>query len=145
FASAAQPQTPLPSANIPKYVTSLRVFAGNRVTSTSFTTRMREFQQIVLPPSMYPNGFHRGTWVWGYQVDSRPATWPGFTVVARRGDPTTVTYVNQLPFSARSSNLEKLLTVDQTLHWADPLNAGNSFKAFGGPVPGVVHLHGAEV
>jgi FtsP/CotA-like multicopper oxidase with cupredoxin domain len=145
FASVSSPQTPLPSANIPKYVTALRTFAGQRVTSTSITTRMQEFQQLVLPPSLYPSGFRNGTWLWGYQVDSRPASWPGFTVEAMRGAPTNITYVNNLPFAANRSHLEPLLTVDQTLHWADPLNAGNSFKAYTGPVPGVVHLHGAEV
>ncbi|HXM54153.1 MAG TPA: multicopper oxidase domain-containing protein [Candidatus Dormibacteraeota bacterium] len=145
LASVSQAQTPLPSANIPKYVTALRTFSGNRVNSSSFTTTMQEFQQIVLPPSMYPSGFANGTWVWGYKVDSRAAQWPGFTVQATRGTPTTITYVNNLPVAASRSNLEKLLTIDQTIHWADPLNAGNSFKPYAGPIPGVVHLHGAEV
>jgi FtsP/CotA-like multicopper oxidase with cupredoxin domain len=144
FASAAQPQTPLPSANIPKYVTPLVTFSGRRVESTSFTTRMLEFPQVVLPPSMYPRGFP-GTWVWGYKVDSQVPSWPGVTVEARRGSPTTVTYVNDLPLAASKSHLEKLLTIDQTVHWADPLNAGTAFTPYSGPIPSIVHLHGAEV
>jgi FtsP/CotA-like multicopper oxidase with cupredoxin domain len=124
-------------------VTALRTF--NRVESKSFTTKMLEFQQVVLPPSMYPSGFKNGTWLWGYQVDSRPPSWPGATVEAARGTPTTITYVNNLPVAATRSHLEPTLSIDQTLHWADPLNAGTSFKAYAGPVPGVVHLHGAEV
>jgi spore coat protein A len=145
FASVSQAQTPLPSANIPKYVTALRTFAGNRVTSSAFTSKMVEFQQVVLPPSLYPSGFSKGTWLWGYQNDSRPATWPGVSVEARQGTPTNITYVNNLPTAASSSHVEPLLTIDQTLHWADPLNAGNSFKPFAGPMPATTHLHGAEV
>jgi spore coat protein A, manganese oxidase len=146
FASAASPQTPLPSANIPKYVTPLRTFGvDQRIESSSFTTTMTEFQQTVLPPSLYPNGFRNGTWLWGYQVDGKPAAWPGFSVEARRGTPTNITYVNNLPMAASRSHVEPLLTIDQTLHWADPLSAGNSFKPYAGPMPGVVHLHGAEV
>ncbi|HSR26304.1 MAG TPA: bilirubin oxidase [Candidatus Eisenbacteria bacterium] len=145
LASVSKPQTPLPSANIPKYVTALRTFSGKRVTKTSFNTKMVEFQQLVLPKSLYPGGFSNGTWLWGYGVDSTPPSWPATTVVATRGTPTTVNYINDLPLSASKSHVEPLLTVDQTIHWADPLNTGNSFKPYTGPVPGVVHLHGAEV
>jgi FtsP/CotA-like multicopper oxidase with cupredoxin domain len=139
FASTQFPQTPLPGANIPKYVTPLHTFVGHRVTATSYTNRMVEFQQQVLPPSFKP------TWLWGYQINALRPSWPGVTIEARRGSPTTVTYVNRLPLAVGRSHVEKLLTIDQTLHWADPLNAGNSFKPYTGPMPGVVHLHGAEV
>jgi spore coat protein A, manganese oxidase len=145
FASVSQPQTPLPSGNIPKYVTPLRTFAGRRVEKTSFKTKMVEFQQLVLPKSMYPSSFSGGTWLWGYGVDSTPPSWPGTTVEAQRGSPTDITYINNLPLSASKSHVEPLLTIDQTLHWADPLNAGNSFKPYAGPIPATTHLHGAEV
>src|SRR5258708_8283516 len=130
FASVSQAQTPLPSANITKYVTALRTFNGHRVESSSFTSKMVEFQQVVLPPSMYPSGFKNGTWLWGYQSDGQPASWPGATVEVKRGTPTNITYVNNLPMAANRSHLEPLLTIDQTLHWADPLNAGTSFKPY---------------
>jgi len=145
FASVSQPQTPLPGGNIPKYVTALRTFNGHRVQNSSFTTRMQEFQQVVLPPSVYPSSFRNGTWVWGYQNDGQAASWPGASVEVTRGTPTTITYVNNLPVGSNRSHVEPLLTIDQTIHWADPLNAGNSFKPFSGPMPTVVHLHGAEV
>jgi FtsP/CotA-like multicopper oxidase with cupredoxin domain len=145
FASVSQPQTPLPGGNITKYVTALRTFNGQRVETASFTTKMVEFQQVVLPPSSYPSAFRNGTWLWGYQNDSRAPSWPGVSVEVDRGTPTTITYVNNLPVAATKSHLESLLTIDQTVHWADPLNAGNGFKPFSGPMPGVVHLHGAEV
>ena len=85
FASVSQAQTPLPSANITKYVTALRTFNGHRVESSSFTSRMVEFQQVVLPPSMYPSGFKNGTWLWGYQSDGQPASWPGARSTTSRG------------------------------------------------------------
>jgi FtsP/CotA-like multicopper oxidase with cupredoxin domain len=138
FASAQSPQTPLPGANVPKYVTALRTFGGQRVTATSYTNSMVEFQQQVLPSSF------KKTWVWGYKINSGPASWPGVTVEARQGSPITATYVNNLPLAVGSSHVEKLLTIDQTVHWADPLNAGNSFKPYAGPIPAVVHLHGGE-
>ena len=89
-------QTPLPSARIPKYVMPLRTFAGNRVSGSTFTTKFVEAPQLVLPSSMYPSGHADGTWVWAYQVDGQPASWPGATVEATRNTPTTITYVNSL-------------------------------------------------
>src|SRR5215472_2952080 len=93
YASVTTAQTPLLGANIPKYVDALPVFTGNRVTSTSFTTTMQEFQQKVLPASMYPSRFSAGTFVWGYKVDSRNPSWPGVSVEAQQGTSTTITYV----------------------------------------------------
>jgi spore coat protein A len=144
LASVRTGQTPLPGASIPKYVTALRTF-GQRVTATDFTTRMVTVRQQVLPPALYPPGFRDGTELWAYEVDGRAASWPGVTVEARRGSPVQVLYLNQLPLSASRSRLARLLTIDQTIHWADPLNAGTSFRPHSGPIPGVAHLHGAEV
>ena len=152
WASATLPQTPLTSADIPQFVEPLTTFVGNRVKSSSFGVIMREFQQKVLPDSMYqtmPAPFNQGTFLWGYQVDGRPTFYPGFTVEAQRGTPTTVMYVNNLPLPPKSQ-LEPLLTIDQTIHWADPLNSGSSmhmgsFDPYQGTIPTVVHLHGAEV
>jgi FtsP/CotA-like multicopper oxidase with cupredoxin domain len=143
--SVSTQQIPLPSARIPKYVTPLRTFSGSRVSATDFTTRMVEFPQQVLPASMYPAGHSEGTWLWGYQVDSRPPAWPGFTVEALRHRPTTITYINALPADAGHSRLEPLLTIDQTIHWAAPLGETDTGRPYRGPIPTVAHLHGAEV
>src|ERR1700743_295778 len=132
--SVSRAQTPLPSARIPKYVTPLRTFTGARVSATDLTTRMVEFQQQVLPPSMYPSAYAAGTWLWGYQVDGRPVSWPGVTVEATRHAPTTVTYVNALPASAATSRMEPLLTIDQTIHWAAPLGDAHTDQPYRGPV-----------
>ena len=147
FASVQTQQTPLPGIQIPKFVDRLRTFVGRRVTDSSFDVRMFEFQQSVLPDDIYeglPAPFNAGTYVWGYQVgggEETGPTWPGRTVEARSGQTTTVTYVNSLPFDPV---LRRYLTVDQTIHWADPLHEMGSFSPFTGPIPTVVHLHGAE-
>ena len=144
-ASVTQAQTPLPSSQIPKYQTALVTFAGRRVDATTMTTTFTEFAQRVLPASVYPRAYAAGTWLWGYQVANRPANWPGYTVEACQGRPTTVTYVNKLPSAANGSRVQPLLTVDQTIHWADPLHQMGALTPYTGPVPAVAHLHGAEV
>ena len=66
----------------------------------------------------------------------------------RDGTPTTIRYVNTLPTPAKGSRLAKLLTVDQTIHWADPehqMGSRSSRKPYIGSIPAVPHLHGAVV
>lgn len=67
--------------------------------------------------------------------------YPGFTIEAQRGTPTEVKYVNNLV----NPVLQQYITVDQTLHWADPLMQHGLLTPYAGPVPAVVHLHGGEV
>ncbi len=169
-------QTPLPGKSIPKFVEPLPVFgpAGPipRVAAGSgYTVSMEEFDQQVLPapnPLLGVLGYPKTT-VWGYRVGNAPLLYPGVTVEAQQGVAATVTYVNNLigPFGA-PPKLQKYLTVDQTLHWADPLGLmctmtptspacmtpygnptwvgpGNPLNPPGAPVPTVAHLHGAEV
>jgi spore coat protein A, manganese oxidase len=147
FASTQSSQTPLLGSSIPQFVDPLPLFVGNRVTSTSPTVSMLEIQQKILPESVYAGlkfPFNEGTFIWGYKVDGKPPFTPGFTIEAQRHTPTTVTYVNNIP-SPNNSQLESLLTVDQTIHWADPLGKMGSTSPFAGSIPTVVHLHGAEV
>jgi spore coat protein A, manganese oxidase len=154
FASVEVAQVPLPGASISQFVDPLPTFVGNRVTSTSLTVSMQEFQQKLLPTSFYSSlgsPYSAGTYVWGYQVGNKPPLYPGYTIEAQQGTPTTVTYVNNLPYANRS-NLEDLLTIDQTVHWADPLHQmqmgpimTGPTSPYTGPIPTVVHLHGAEV
>ena len=123
-------------------------YVGKRVSGASLQSAMFEFQQKVLPDAFYAtlsDGFRRGTYVWGYangQLNGAATPqWPGASLEVHRGTPVTVKFVNDLP---TSSNLRKLLTVDQTIHWANPLNAAMSFQPYTGPLPAVVHLHGGE-
>lgn len=139
FGSVQVPQTPLDGGGIQKFVTALPTFVGNRVTATSFTARVQEFSQQILPG--YPP-----TVLWGYKVDDKPVSYPGFTVEAHRHRSTTITYMNELPDFAHS-RLEPLLTIDQTVHWADPLKqmSPTNTDPYTGPIPTVTHLHGGEI
>jgi FtsP/CotA-like multicopper oxidase with cupredoxin domain len=113
------------------------------------------------------------TRVWAYETSDSttgtvlgPAYWPAVTIDAMRSTPTKVEYVNQLPtFDPANSAgppfgpglVQGLISVDQTIHWADPLGTTAQFgcmdgpplaapctQPFVGPVPAAVHLHGAE-
>src|SRR6266581_4898849 len=127
-ASVQVPQTALPGANVPRFVTPLPTFFGRRVSCTSLQATMSEFQQKVLPDSFYSSlasPFQNGTFLWGYAVgpsgsNPRPQ-FPGVTVEAKKGTAITAKYVNNLP---ANPVLRQYLTYDQTIHWADPLQAG---------------------
>lgn len=143
-------QTPLLGTAILKYVEPLPYFAGIRVTNTDVTVTMEEFQQQILPASIYaalPPPYDGGTYVWGYNVGGLGAWYPGVTVEATCGVPTRMHYINNLPVSG--SVVQQYVTVDQTLHWANPfgLDMMDPLRRdpYTGPPPTVVHLHGAEV
>lgn len=139
------PQTKLDGSCLPKFAVSLPVFgpAGSipRVDAAghpNLTVTMTETNQTVLPQGSFAKcGVTLGqTRVWAFQTtDSKtgamlgPAHWPAVTIVAQRGTPTQVEYVNQLPSynhfdPAGPGLLQRLLPFDQTIHWADPLQAG---------------------
>jgi spore coat protein A len=117
------------------------------------------------------------TRVWAYETSDSfsgktlgPSHWPGVTLEATRYAPTVVEYDNDLPafnrWNSKTTNffnglVQGLLSIDQTIHWADPLNfmcdmmtpsvdctatpKDPCCKPYIGPVPTVPHLHGAEV
>lgn len=90
-------QTPIDGATVPKYVTPLTTLGdGARVDGTrSINVDMVEFQQKVLPSSMYaslPAPFNNGTFLWGYRVDGKAAHFPAATIEARQNTTTTVRY-----------------------------------------------------
>jgi FtsP/CotA-like multicopper oxidase with cupredoxin domain len=149
FQSSDPPQTHLLGSKIPKFVDPLPTFVGTRVASTSFDVQMGEFQQKILPNSVYAGlsaRFMAGTYLWGYKVGDKPFSYPGHTVEAQKGTPTTITYLNKIPLPS-ASQLQSHLTIDQTLHWSDPHghHTTDSTKAYQGSIPTSVHLHGAEV
>ncbi len=156
--SVRTPQTPLSGNSIPKFVDPVPTFTNNRVNaSATVNVNMQEFQQKVLPASVYAGltaPFRNGTFLWGYNINNAGASWPARTVEARQGVATTAIYTNSLT----NTHLQSLLTVDQSLHWADPLGttarnncvngaplAAPCTQPYTGPIPTVVHLHGAEV
>jgi FtsP/CotA-like multicopper oxidase with cupredoxin domain len=156
-------QAPLDGATVPKYVAPLTQLGGSRVDGTrTIRVSMVEFQQKMLPASVYaglPAPFNNGTFVWGYQVDGQAARFPGATIEARQGTATTVQYSNRL--QGRNGGppfLQKYLTQDLTVHWADTNhvtrdnNCANAtvlspacLAPSMSPIPTVPHLHGAEV
>ena len=96
--------------------------------------------------------------------------YPAFTIEAKWKSPVRVKWINELvvdpvdcfyraggPTNPDSCNyLPHLLPVDQTLHWANPRGEcrnpamgptdcrGDSAEPYDGPVPMIVHVHGAE-
>ena len=162
YASFLVPQTSLPGKTIPKYIDQLPTFVGARVNGTlPLTVTMQEFQQQILPgpnPALGITGFPATT-VWGYKIFDGTNTsgphYPAFTIEAQRHIPTTVTYINSLI----NPVLQRFITVDQTVHWADPLGlmcmiqnvdcsatpSDPCCQPYSGSVPAVVHLHGSEV
>lgn len=170
--------------NVPKYVTPLvippempkspTVSPINTATQpvADYNIAVRQFLQQILPAG-YP-----ATTVWSYgrAEDVLPAgfvapvplangvsfNYPALTVEATSGTLTSVRWINDLKDGA-GNFLPHVLTgaVDQTLHWANPTNAGcidmpgmvmpgtdcrtANPAPYVGPVPMVTHLHGAHV
>jgi FtsP/CotA-like multicopper oxidase with cupredoxin domain len=156
-------QTPLDGATVPKYVEPLTLLGSARADGTqAVRVSMEEFQQKILPASMYsglPAPFNNGTFQWGYEVNGSGPHYPAATIEARQGTTTSVAYMNRLQGrNGAPTFLQKYLTQDLSVHWADPNhvtrnnNCANStvlgapcLQPASGPIPAVAHLHGAEV
>jgi spore coat protein A len=162
-ASVLVSQTPLDGATVPKYVEPLPTLCASRVDGTQAVhVDMDEFQQKMLPAAMYsglPAPFNAGTFVWGYKINNHNPQFPAPTIEARHGTPTSVAYANKLQGpNGAPPFLQKYLTQDLTVHWADPthVTANNNcadstvlappcLTPSMEPIPTVPHLHGAEV
>jgi len=155
-------QTLLAGAAIPKYVDPLPTFAGRRVAATSMAVDIVEFQQRILPASVYdplPAPFRAGTFLWGYDVNGTGPSFPASTIEAVQDGALTVTYGNHLQGAGGAPPvLEQYLVSDQTIHMAQPTDPSLGSTCMKGPplpapclqtnvgpVPTVVHLHGAQV
>ncbi|MBK8978338.1 MAG: multicopper oxidase domain-containing protein [Planctomycetes bacterium] len=110
---------------------------------------MEEVRSPVMPSGFTPAvGTYQGTWVWRYRdvAGHAATTYLGPIVLATRNVPTQIRFRNDLPADTSLSNLAFwAASVDQTLHWADPLGTGHSMTSYSGPIPAVPHLHGGEV
>jgi FtsP/CotA-like multicopper oxidase with cupredoxin domain len=126
---------------------------------------MREFMQPILPPKSVWAESPGDTTVWSYGPYADPRTvfeggryfYPAFTMENKWNKPTTVKWINDL------GGKQHLLPVDPTLHWANPIGRRdtrpnpiddlnywdhphiNDDGLYTGPVPMVVHVHGAHV
>ena len=172
-------QIPLAGSAIPQFVDPLPLLdltlSGNAIDTiiadaNEIELHMREFKANVMPTGSVPS--YTGTWVFGYTAGPNvPAatrgTYTGPVIVATRGIPTQIRYVNNLGHTATTNvalwkeNIDG--AIDQTLHWADPLNGEDNMcnhmitpgmppdpcmgcdLHYSGPIPAVVHLHGGDV
>lgn len=181
YASQQVPgQLPLNAGKIPQFVDPLPHFAGARVPAGgALTVSAENHVQRVLSNGTVLAGGTVGvtpgvglTKVWAYEIKDGagttvlgPRSYPAFTLEATRGVSTNVTYVNNIA----DPYLYQLLTVDQTLHWANPNglphamgvtcplpigypggrapNTGDPAQCqyYAGAVPLSPHLHGGEV
>ncbi|KAG6546199.1 hypothetical protein Mapa_012237 [Marchantia paleacea] len=90
-------------------------------------------QQLTLGVYKIKQKFHPDlpeTTLYAYGTSQETASSPGPTLVATRGIESYVRWENHI------DDAQHFLTVDHSLHWANPKNGG---------VPIVTHLHGGEV
>ena len=150
-ARAAVPGGSLDPTTLPKYVTPLPILPAMPCANDvdQYAIAVRQFAQQVLP-----RPFPRTT-VWGYGSVTDPMSfgWPAATIEAHADRPVRVTWINQLT-DGNGNFRRHLLPVDPTVHWANPpggtggRDSRPKFTAtpgrYTGPVPMVVHLHGAH-
>jgi len=151
-------QTPLKSSSLPQFVDplpDLSLIGGPMETIVAGTSEisltMQEFQTNVMPTGFVPAaGTYTGTWTWGYRAGLKPTnpagTYIGPVIIASRGTPTKIRYINNLGDTVTSQVLAYTQSTDQTLHWANPQgNPMTTMTHYAGPIPAVPHLHGGEV
>jgi bilirubin oxidase len=150
---------PLPGGSldptlIPKYADPLVIPPAMPRTSRLprnidyYEIAVRQFHQQILPAPL------PATKVWSYGSVNHPGTfnYPAFTIEARVNTPVRVKWINDLKDPVTGKFLPHLLTVDQTLHWANPPGGPGHTDTrtdnplpYLGPVPIVTHVHGAHV
>jgi spore coat protein A, manganese oxidase len=174
----ALPGGTLDPTTITKYVTPLVIPPVMKTTgeNNTYDIAVRQFKQQILPAGM------PATTVWSYgpAADPLPAVaapdpasqfnYPSYTIETSSAKPVSVRWRNELvadPIACAASAtpavdpacnfIPHLLTIDQTLHWANPPATGcmdgtNRVDCrtadpapYVGPVPIVTHVHGAHV
>src|SRR5450756_280307 len=139
---------------IPQFGTQLFILPAMPTAASTkaydrFSLAARPFRQQILP-----RGFPT-TPVFGFGSTTDPRTFhaPGYTIEATVNHRTRLTWANQLVNSS-GDYVPHILPVDPTIHWANPPGGtANRDKPpkftstpgpYTGPVPLVVHLHGAH-
>ena len=177
--AAVSPQFALPGSAIPQFVDQVPnlLDANHRIDAGTeqIELQMREQMAQILPAGAVAG--YLGTYVWSYLKPGQATrnSYLGPVVIATRGNPTEMKFVNQLgtmadPLLGGTKVDAYRYGTDQTLHWADPLNneanmwnhmamppAPNTEGAYNygqdpqtgawtaAPIPACVHLHGGEV
>jgi len=160
--------TPLPGNMIPQFVDPLPDLDLSATGCTGLDTliagtgeialHMRTFKANIMPSTFVPAtgpGTYNGTWTFGYVNDATADTTclrqtpVGPVIVATRGLPTQIRYVNNL--EASDATIHWRDWTDQTLHSAFHQAVGEAMPIaadannhYMGPVMAVPHLHGAE-
>lgn len=120
-------QGPLPGSAIPQFVDPLPGLDLIAAGTDQIVREMEEFQAPVLSTgTVLPGPNPSATWVWGYLQPGQTgrASYIGPVIVATRGTPTEVKYVDNLGDAATTNVLACKNSTAQTLHRADPLNGG---------------------
>jgi spore coat protein A len=153
-ALAQLPGGTLDPTSIAKYATQLVIppampSIAENANYDFYKIAVRQFQQQILPPGLPL------TTVWSYGSQVKPDTfnYPAFTIEAKHNREVRVRWENEL-VDANQNFLPHLLTVDPTLHWANPPGGieGRDMRPeftdtpgpYTGPVPMVTHLHGGH-
>jgi FtsP/CotA-like multicopper oxidase with cupredoxin domain len=159
-AARAAQGTPLPGDQIAQFVDPLPVLsaAGGPMETvvaggSEITLNMLEFKANMMPTGFVPaTGTYTGTWTFGYRVGPTGApaaavgTQVGPVIVATRGQPTQIRYVNNLT----TNGIAWRDWIDKSLHsafhqvYGMPMPTSGDSSAYLGPVPAVPHLHGGE-
>jgi spore coat protein A len=135
----AQPKfvNPLPNPLAPSYIYKASGLAGNMPRFDIRAEQIVHETGLIDPAS----GRKLRTTLWGYGTPSQPAVYPGYSFNLRTGQEVKVRYSNRLDGISYPADVP----VDQTMHWADPLNGGNPANMpYTGPVPLVAHQHGGD-
>jgi spore coat protein A, manganese oxidase len=140
--------------SIPKFVTPLFILPAMPPTRVAADHDEFQVAQRRISAQMLPLGMPK-TMLNGYGVPGLDNTFhsPGFTIETKANRQARVTWMNQL-VDSNGNFLPHLLTVDPTIHWANPpggVKGRDSTPTFtstpppyDGPQPMIVHLHGAH-
>jgi spore coat protein A, manganese oxidase len=139
---------------IPKYVTPLFILPAMPPTSNTASSIKYDVSQRRIAAQVLPSGFPT-TLVNGYGNPANPSTFhsPSFTLENTVNKRTQVTWRNEL-VDASGNFLPHLLTVDPTIHWANPPGGNDGRDStptftstpppYTGPQPMIVHMHGSH-
>lgn len=180
------PADTIDPSTIPKYVIPLVIppVMKNTGTANDYEIAVRQFSQQILPGGIWNQISGRDdpfpatpVWSYGPAADPTPVTapdpgsqfnYPAYTIETRAHVPVAVEWRNELVQDPEACDFESpagdpdcsfrphLLSIDQTLHWANPPKdcrvgpartdcASDNPTPYTGPVPMVTHVHGAHV